>query len=94
MNGARRAGLLDRPDALFAHLDAGLEQHLELRGQLRALRRLRSLEPRRHPVAKHALGAGTRLLGNASPSAVEQGLRMLDGCIDALAGPSALLALS
>jgi hypothetical protein len=25
---------------------------------------------------------------------VEQELRMLDGCIDALAGPSALLALS
>jgi hypothetical protein len=41
-----------------------------------------------------ALGAGIRLLGNASPSAVEQELRMLGGFVDALAGPSALRALS
>lgn len=40
-----------------------------------------------------ALGAETRLLGNASPSAVEQELPMLDGFVDALAGPSALRAL-
>lgn len=32
-----------------------------------------------------ALGAGTRLLGNASESSVEQELRMLDGFVDALA---------
>ncbi len=31
-----------------------------------------------------ALGAGTRLLGNASPNAVKQELRMLDGFVDAL----------
>ena len=41
-------------------------------------------------VGALALGAGIRLLGNASPSAVEQELRMLGGFIDALAGPSAL----
>jgi hypothetical protein len=45
-------------------------------------------------VGALALGAGTRLLGNASPSAVEQELRMLDGFVDALAGPSALRSLS
>ena len=38
-------------------------------------------------VGALALGAGIRLLGNASPSAVEQELRMLDGFIDALACP-------
>jgi len=34
-----------------------------------------------------ALGAGTRLLGNASKSSVEMELRMLDGFVNALSGP-------
>ncbi|MCP4906517.1 MAG: hypothetical protein GY910_16200 [bacterium] len=32
-----------------------------------------------------ALGAGIRLLENASPSSVEQALRMFDGFVDTLA---------
>ncbi|MBW2421293.1 MAG: hypothetical protein JRH19_22315 [Deltaproteobacteria bacterium] len=36
-------------------------------------------------VGALALGAGTRLLGNASEGSVEQELRMLDGFVDALA---------
>lgn len=48
------------------------------------------LEPREvlRSLGALALGAGTRLLGNASERSVAQELRMIDGFLDALAGPA------